>query len=212
MSERSQIVLLDARFDPKLPVDAVFIDGVTEFEARSTDEVWRPALEGLLNRAAELNVPAELWPEHAHWTWESKIRASAPASHFYGIECEGQMQGLLALREDRFSRIAASIKAPIVCIDYVATAPWNYGVFLARIGLTARFRGCGRIFVAAAISRSRELGYNGRVGLHSLVEAEPFYRDVCGLTDMGIDAKYEGLRYFEMTPKRAGDFIERLGI
>lgn len=141
-----------------------------------------------------------------------KIRHASAASRFYGIECEEEMQGLLALRADKVSRIAATAKLPTVYVDYISTAPWNYEQFLGLINDKGRFRGCGRIFMAAAVTLSLERGYNGRVSLHSLIDAENFYRNVCGMTDMGIDLKYEGLLYFEMTSSQAKEFMGRTRI
>jgi len=66
--------------------------------------------------------------------------------------------------------------------------------------------------MAAAVTLSLERGYNGRVSLHSLTDAENFYRNVCGMTDMGIDLKYEGLLYFEMTSSQAKEFMGRTRI
>ena len=47
-----------------------------------------------------------------------------------------------------------------------------------------------------ARERSQELGYQGRVGLHALPEAEGFYRRI-GMPDYGSDPEKEGLVYFE---------------
>ncbi len=49
----------------------------------------------------------------------------------------------------------------------------------------------------------------GRIGLHSLPQANSFYAYVCGMTDLGQDATYENLRYFELEPERARNFIEK---
>ena len=54
---------------------------------------------------------------------------------------------------------------------------------------------------------SRQSGFAGRVGLHSLPQAEPFYRDVCGMTDLGEDPNEYDLRYFEMTEAQAARFL-----
>jgi hypothetical protein len=49
------------------------------------------------------------------------------------------------------------------------------------------------------------------MGLHSLLDAEGFYRGICNMTDLGIDPDpvHEGLRYFEMTATQARAFVER---
>ena len=63
------------------------------------------------------------------------------------------------------------------------------------------------IIAAIAFSRSNE--FKGRIGLHSLPQANQFYTVTCGMTDLGPDPKYHNLRYFEMTPDQATTFVER---
>lgn len=62
--------------------------------------------------------------------------------------------------------------------------------------------------MVAAIAFSEQEGFKGRIGLHSLPQAENFYRDRCGMIDLGPDATYQNLRYFEMTPDQAKAFLE----
>ena len=45
-------------------------------------------------------------------------------------------------------------------------------------------------------TRSAALGFDGRVGLHALPEAEAFYRRQ-GMPDYGPDPDKDGLVYFE---------------
>ena len=54
---------------------------------------------------------------------------------------------------------------------------------------------------------SEELEFQGRIGLHSLPQANGFYANACGMTDLGADADHQGLRYFEMTPEQARAFV-----
>lgn len=44
-------------------------------------------------------------------------------------------------------------------------------------------------------------------GLHSLPQANGFYANTCGMTDLGPG--YDNLRYFEMTPEQAQVFIAK---
>lgn len=71
-------------------------------------------------------------------------------------------------------------------------------------------RGVGSILIAAAIQLSMEEGNHGRIGLHSLPQADTFYGRVCAMTDLGPDASYPGyhLRYFEMTEGQARSFLQ----
>lgn len=59
-----------------------------------------------------------------------------------------------------------------------------------------------------AIEVSRSESFKGRVGLHSLPQACAFYRNVCKMSDLGADADYHGLVYFEMTEDQAKSFCE----
>jgi hypothetical protein len=63
--------------------------------------------------------------------------------------------------------------------------------------------------IRAAIALSEELEFKGRIGLHSLPQANSFYANTCGMSDLGMDADYQNLRYFEMTPEQAEAFIAK---
>ena len=58
---------------------------------------------------------------------------------------------------------------------------------------------------------SENLEFHGRIGLHSLPQANGFYANTCGMTDLGTDPDYGGLRYFEMTPEQARAFVAKGG-
>jgi len=60
----------------------------------------------------------------------------------------------------------------------------------------------------AARADSEDEGFKGRLGLHSLPQADNFYRKI-GMTDLGQDASYQNLRYFEMTSEQARAFFEK---
>ncbi len=93
---------------------------------------------------------------------------------------------------------------PLVYVDYIATAPWN----LRSLTDTPRYRGVGKVLIEAAITFSRDCGMGGRIGLHALPQAESFYRDTCGMTDLGEDANEYDLRYFEMDESQVAAFLK----
>ena len=72
-----------------------------------------------------------------------------------------------------------------------------------------RYHGVGSILIKAAVALSEDSEFHGRIGLHSLPQANDFYANTCGMTDLGIDPDYEGLRYFEMTPEQARAFVAK---
>ena len=100
-----------------------------------------------------------------------------------------------------FAQEPSQLNKPIVDIDLLATAPWN------RPQLTdqPQFKEIGRLLLAGAISLSVSEEFAGRIGLHALPQAETWYRDVCGMTDLGVDGT--NMRYFEMTESQARAFI-----
>ena len=73
---------------------------------------------------------------------------------------------------------------------------------------TPVYRNAGIQLLRAAVIRSRELGYRGRVGLHSLPRAEGFYERGCGMFAIGQDPRYNGLMYYELTPELADRLVE----
>lgn len=211
MNERTTIKILDAEATPPAPVEAILIDGVTLAEAQEADRLWMPAMDQLTQEAAQKGIPSEEWPEHRDWRWGKLRHLATATSRYLGIECRGEMQGMIWLHMDETCRLPGRQGSPLAYVERVAVAPWNYEKFLMQLGRQPRFRRCGSVFIRAAIQASVESGNEGRLGLHSLPDAEGFYRDTCQMTDMGIDPDpvHEGLRYFEMTTAQARAFIER---
>lgn len=150
------------------------------------DSLWQPALRKLLESQPDP-------PEHAHWRWIGKLTEYSEGKLGFAIEHEGLPQALMIAQIGKQARRASQIEKPLLYIDYLATAPWND----AALTPTPRYRACGAALWRAAIEYSRKQGWEGRIGLHSLPQAEGFYRRLGALTDLGQDADYDNLRYFE---------------
>jgi hypothetical protein len=87
------------------------------------------------------------------------------------IECEADTQGLMMLQTDgQFAQCEGNRGKPLVYAVFLATAPWNLGVIVAR----PRFRGVGSVLLRAAVQLSLDLGFKGRIGLHSLPQADNY--------------------------------------
>lgn len=56
--------------------------------------------------------------------------------------------------------------------------------------------------------KSREEGFEGRLGLHTLPQSQAFYAEVCGMEPLGVDADYQGLVYLEFAPETAAAFVD----
>jgi hypothetical protein len=87
------------------------------------------------------------------------------------------------------------------------SAPWN----LKQSTNTPRFIGVGTALIAEAIRIGVEAGLNGRVGLHSLPQAEGFYSHRCRMTRVGIDPNYFDLPYYEYLDHQATDWLVSIG-
>ncbi|WP_414546257.1 GNAT family N-acetyltransferase [Nostoc sp. CCY0012] len=132
--------------------------------------------------------------EDKFWDWDFKLEfiISRQANREgYAIEYEGETQGLMIIETQLHgSRLAEGQR--LVYVDGIASAPWNREM----IQRPPKYKGVGTALLIFARTRSLELGYEGRVGLHSLPGAEQFY-DLQGMIDVGEDEDYDDLIYFE---------------
>jgi GNAT superfamily N-acetyltransferase len=86
------------------------------------------------------------------------------------VHSGGTPEALMQIDERHVVRDLASRRGPLVYITFLEVAPWNKTESPRR-----HFRGLGQLLVRFAYQRSRALGYNGAVGLHSVLTAEGFY-------------------------------------
>ncbi len=135
----------------------------------------------------------ELNEEDAFWSWAMKKRLSNNDDRFetYAIEYEGLTQGLMWL-ETQWHRSWLNPNHRLVYVEALASAPWNR----QNLEDPPYLKGVGSALLLFARQRSVSLGHQGRVGLHSLPEAEEFYQRQ-NMTDYEQDPDKEDLRYFE---------------
>lgn len=203
MSSRTSVLLRHKASGKYVP--ATLIDGVNKAEVEGAEKVWRPfILEAVKQMEAE-NRPRELRPQHAHWDWRKKHQAVEKllAYQTLGIECDGEMQGLILLKTaGQMSRIANQKSNGLVYVYFIETAPWNSPIIVQE----PRYSQVGTVLLAAAIDISVDLGFKGRIGLHALPQAESWYATHCEMTNFGPDEGYHKLTYFEMTSEQAANF------
>lgn len=135
--------------------------------------------------------------EDGHWDWTKKNQFTLLCSDYekYAIECEQITQGLMMLEiSNHYSK--NDHKQRILYVDFIATAPWNR----PSLKNPPDYKGVGSVFLEFSRQRSFQLGYEGRVGLHALPQAENFYKKK-GMINFGIDANKENLIYFEWLAK-----------
>jgi hypothetical protein len=147
--------------------------------------------------------------EHHKWDWRTKAESVKSGLHrIVAIECRGLVQGLMAILSlPRPARLEPRTDK-VLYVDYLETAPWN----LKRQSAPPQFLGVGTLLIATATRLSLDGGMEGRVGLHSLSQAEPFYRQRCMMTDLSADSDYYDLTDFEYTKEQASDLLKKIGI
>ena len=202
--EISTVYLLDVATGQD--VEAELRDAIKQAQLQDWQTQWQPALLAVLQDFARRGVPVNQWPQSWHWDWTKKTARVQGLLAFRGfsVVAQGVTQGLAQVDLTKAVRELSQAGKPLVYLDYVEVAPWNR----PDLGRAVRLRGVGSALITAAVALSDEEGFKGRIGLHSLPQADAFYRNI-GMTDLGPDAAYQNLRYFEMTAERARAFLEQ---
>jgi hypothetical protein len=201
---RSIIYLIDGTSGA--PVEGELRDAIEKDQLADWDTHWQPALSDVLIELAKRGVHPAKWPQSWHWDWPTKMAQVKGLLAFPGfsVVAQGMTQGLMRLDLNQSARATVHARKPLVYVDYLEVAPWNR----PDLGQTPRLRGVGTALLTGAIALSEQEGFAGRVGLHSLPQADSFYRDRCAMTDLGPDLSYTNhLRYFEMTAEQAQAFL-----
>ncbi len=181
---------------------------ITEQHLADWEGEWLPALFIAIQRLKRDGIARRHWPQSRHWNWRNKVNAlqGLLANPGFAIVCDGLTQGMMIVdTATRRCGIDGQKGQHLVYVKYVENAPWNR----PELFTPPRYRGVGSILIRAAVALSEELEFRGRIGLHSLPQANSFYANTCGMTDLGTDPKQENLRYYEMTPEQARAFVTR---
>lgn len=190
------------------PEAAELWHAVTEQQLADWEGEWLPELFGAMQRLRRAGVERTNWPQSRHWDWRKKVAVlqGMLANPGFSIVCDGLTQGMMIVDTVKHrGRLDGQRGQHLVYVEFVENAPWNR----AELFDPPRYRGVGSILIGAAVALSEELEFQGRIGLHSLPQANGFYANTCGMTDLGVDPDHEGLRYFEMTPDQAQAFIAK---
>lgn len=202
MTPCGPIVLLDVATGASVPAE--LHDKITRENLNDWECEWRPAMRAVVRDIRASGASAASLPQTSHWDWEQKVQRVQGLLAFqsFAVVALGKTQGLMRVELNHVARIADQSGKPLVYVEYLEVAPWNRGDVDEQ-----RFRGVGTALVTAAIDLSIAEGFGGRIGLHSLPQAESYYREFCEMTDLGRDPAYDSLRYFEMTAAQAAEFL-----
>lgn len=193
------------------PVDAILHEGLSDQEVTEAQEAWEPIRKSAIERLLHEGWKLDQLPKHYGWDWTRKInRLTDPLLTFYGIECNGQMQGMVEIaKEGYLAKLSSQKGKPLVYVKYIETAPWNIKI----LEPSPLYGGVGSRLIRAAVELSVQENCRGRVGLHSLPgnnkgEPEWFYGTVCKMEPMELERDGEGLLYFEMTEETSNRFLQ----
>ena len=186
-------------------VDAELWDAITEKNLADWEADWIPELFEIMKALNQKGVERHLWPQSRHWHWSDKVKAieGRLSNQCFSIVCDNTTQAMMITDLTRRAQLDVQKNSHLVYVEFLETAPWNRA---GLIGKQSRYSGAGSILTRTAIELSKQEGFCGRIGLHSLPQSNDFYAKA-GMTDLGVDANYQNLRYFEMTPEQADEFV-----
>lgn len=186
--------------------EAELWDGITERQLVDWEGEWVPELYKAIQQLHRAGVERASWPQSRRWDWRRKTEALQGMLAYPGfsVVCNGMTQGMMLIDiTTKRSRLEDSRGKGLAYIEFVENAPWNR----PELAKPPLYRGIGSVLVRAAIELSKQEEFKGRIGLHSLPQANGFYANTCGMTDLGTDVDYHNLRYFEMSSDQAEAFI-----
>lgn len=180
-------------------VEATLLSELKPDDLRLVERVWTLKRQEMMRDLISQGVPRQAWPQSLHWDWSAKANELTYLSHCgWAIECEGDFQGVMLVDlASHFADLEADRGKPVLYLEYLEAAPWNWDC--PELSRQKTYRGIGSILFQRAVEQSNEQGFHGRIGLHALPQAESFYEQACGMTRFGKDPDKEGLVYFELS-------------
>jgi hypothetical protein len=182
------------RWLPEFLRHAAAIRAKLEADAEYSEERFQHELE--LNNLADMD-----------WSWREYAQRTQNAQRWagYAVEHGDCTQGLMLVELDaKVARIDPKEGKYVLYIEGLAVAPWNRVPPCNSKG----YSGIGPGLILVAIHESRERGYEGRIGLHSLPGAETFYADKLKMTNFGPDEDVDDLPYFELSEYLVNDLLK----
>ena len=190
-------------------VEATLHTDLAPVDLALLERTWSPKRVALFNALEKASVPRQDRPQSLHWDWGKKVpELKLLEARGFGVLCEGDWQGAMMTKTaSSVSRLEATRRKPIVYVDYLELAPWNWKVTpLKRQG---RYGGMGTLlFLQADLQRFDE-GFGGRVGLHALPQAATFYAGL-GLKRVAHDDA-KRLPYYELDSQAANRLMQHDG-
>jgi len=186
------------------PVQANLLVGIDDLTLVRAERLWAPLRLDVIERYL-LGGRVGSLPQHVHWNWALKALDHGVQHGHCAVELAGRIEGLMTLIvAGKSARLPGAAGLPLAYIDYIETAPWNNQDFTA----APEYHGVGLRLMQAAVQYSLDAGWDGRVGLHSLPQAEGFYLTRCRMDSLGLDPHYSRLVYLELPASQVADLLK----
>ncbi len=189
-------------------VAAELHDALRRADLELIERSWASDRARIMAELLRADVGRQSWPESLHWDWSRKApELDLLAVRGFGLFCDRVWQGTMMTRTvGHDAKLKEDHGKPLVYIDFLEAAPWNWRV--ASIGQERRLKGVGAVLMREAVVQSIDEGFQGRVGLHALPQAEQFYSRVCGMTRVEVEPGGGPLVYFEFTRAQSKAFLQ----
>lgn len=192
-------------------VNASLLDGLAPQDLLLVEQEWLSERSLVAQELMRTGVERRKWPQSLHWNWSKKApQLLLLESSGFSVVCDNQWQGVMLTKTaSNVTRLGSDKGKPLVYIDFLEVAPWNW--VIPEVGRVGRYRMIGSTLFWRAVQQSEEEGFHGRVGLHALPQSESFYEKGLGMTSMGRDASKQDLLYFELSREDAQRHLRKGG-
>ncbi len=204
----SEAIKIQRRTDTEF-VDAKLLTGMSPSNLLLVEAEWHPLRSVILQELLAASVLQERWPQSLHWNWSRKApELRLLAASGFGIVYDQKWQGVMLTKtEPCKARLGTDKGKPLVYVDFLETAPWNWTI--PEIGRQSLYRLIGSTLLWRAVKQSDDEGFQGRIGLHALPQSEGFYTgDPFGMTPIGRDPDKQNLLYLELTKEQARQILD----
>lgn len=186
-----------------LAVEAELLDQLVPEDLTLIETMWTPERTRIVIETARVGLHLDERPQSLTWNWRAKAQhlRLLPAAAYAVVQNDEWQGAMLTKSGTHFSRLGEARGKPLVYIDFLEVAPWNWTI--PGLGQESRFGRVGWHLFRRAVYQSFVEGFAGRVGLHALPQATPFYSEFCGMIPLSVDDDYEGLEYFELSEAQA---------
>ena len=138
----SEAIQIERRSDGEF-VDATLLTGLVPANLLIVEASWQPLRSVVVQELLAASVPQDEWPQSIGWSWARKApQLQLLAASGYGVVCEQKWQGVMLTKTEPYrARLASDRGKPLVYVDFLEVAPWNWTI--SKIGRTAQYKGVG---------------------------------------------------------------------